>query len=497
MGNTVSLKNKTMSGLFWSFIDLLARQGIQFVIQIILARLLMPEHFGLMGMIILFIAISNSLIDSGFSQALIRDQHTTQADYSTVFYFNIFISLLLYGVLFTLSPSISAFFKEPQLILMIRVISIVLIINALGIIQRVLLIKEVDFKTQSKISIIAVLISGIITITLAFLGFGAWSLVINIVSMQFIQTLLLWIFNKWIPSLTFNVQSFKRFFNFGYKLLLSGLIDTFYENIYYLLIGRFYSSAQLGLFTNAVKIRDLASMSIATTVQRVTYPILSSMQEDEERLKLGFRKIIKMSAFINFPLMMGLAAVAHPLFLVLLGDKWISSVVYFQFLCLGGMLYPLHAINLNILQVKGRSDLFLFIEIIKNLLLTVLLLLSFYFKLGIMGLIAAAVIHSYLSLFVNTYFSTGEIAYSFKEQLRDLVPVYFISIIMGVIVWWMGSLLPENPLIKLSCQVSIGVFLFIAGCKLFKIEELVTTYHIIKPFVKKIKYLNRIIYSAR
>ena len=415
-----------MVGLFWSFADLSANHGIQFIIQIILARLLLPEHFGIIGMIIVFIAISESIVDSGFTQALIRDQGTSQDDYSTVFYFNFLIAILMYGLLFFLAPIISVFFHEPQLIMIIRTLSIVLIINSLGIIQKVMLVKNVDFKTITKVSVIAVSISGTITIILAVSGFGVWSLVVNIISMQFVQTTLFWLFNRWVPSLKFNIRSFKKFFKFGYKLLLSGLIETFYNNLYFLIIGRMYSTTQLGFYTNAIKIRDLASQSIAAAVQRVSYPVLSSIQDDERRLKSGFRKIIRMSAFINFPLLIGLAAIAVPLFSLLFGEKWLPSVIYFQFLCLAGMLYPLHAINLNILQVKGRSDLFLLIEVIKKAVLTILIILALIFKLGIMGLIGAAVVNSYISLFINTYFSAREIAYSAKEQMKDLLPVFVL-----------------------------------------------------------------------
>lgn len=495
MENDVSLKSRTLTGIFWSFIDLVARQGVQFVIQIILARLLLPEHFGIIGMTVLFIALANVFIDSGFSQALIRDQQTTDTDYSTVFYFNLAAAIVIYIILFTTAPSIGRFYGEPQLVPIIRVLAVVVLLCASSIIQRVILTKAVDFKTQSKISMIAVLISGTVTIILALSGFGVWSLVFNVVSMQLIQSILLWVFNRWMPSLTFSVQSFKKYYHFGYKILLSNLLETFYENVYFLLIGRFYSSKQLGLYTNAVKVRDLASMSIAATVQRVTYPVLS-MMEEEEQLKAGFRKIIKMSAFINFPLMIGLAAVAEPLFMLLLGEKWLASVIYFQLLCVAGMLYPLHAINLNILQVKGRSDLFLFIEILKKVLLTVLIGVSLFFKWGIIGLICVAVVHSYLSLFINTYFSTREIAYSLKEQLIDIAPVYVLSFVMGISVYLFEMLLPNYILIKFFVSIVFGVIFYIAGCKILNIEEFTTTYAMLKAIIGKVKKWNRLIYGT-
>lgn len=489
MQDSKSLNSKTFTGLLWSFTDLMASRGMQFILQLILARLLLPEHFGLIGMVLIFIAISDTIVDSGFSQALIRNEHANQNDYSTVFYFNLMIAIVLYFVFYISAAMISVFFGEPQLIKIIRVLSLVLIINSFGIIQRVILVKKIDFKTITKVNIIATVIAGIITITMALLGYGVWSLVVNLVTVQFIQTLLLWIFNKWVPSATFKVQSFKKYYRFGYKLLLSGLLDTFYSNIYFLVIGRFYSTIQLGYYTNAVSFSDLASHSISSAVQRVSYPVLSSIQSDGERLRSGFRKIIKLSAFINFPLMIGLATVANPLFNILLGEKWIPSVIYFQLLCFAGMLYPLHAINLNILQVKGRSDLFLLIEIIKKAILTILIVLSLLFKFGIIGLIGAAVINSYISLYVNTYFSASEIAYSAKEQLKDLMPIFLISIFMGIVVALIGSILPSYHFIKLSIQFSVGLVIYIVASKLVRIEELTTVYGMLLGIIMKNKYI--------
>ncbi|MDI2586531.1 lipopolysaccharide biosynthesis protein [Psychrobacillus sp. NEAU-3TGS] len=483
-----SLKKKTISAVFWSFFDLIANHGIQFIIQIILARLLLPEHFGVIGMILVFIAISNSIVDSGFTQALIRDQHTTQEDYSTIFYFNLVMSFILYVMLFISSKSISIFFEEPQLVEIIRVLSIVVIINSLAVIQKVMLMKRVDFRTITKISMVSSFVSGTITIVVALLGFGVWSLVINMIALQFFQTLLFFFYNRWLPSFTFNYQSFKRFFGFGSKLLLSGLIDTIYNNIFFFIIGKAYSSIQLGYYSNAVKFRDLASQSLASTIQRVTYPVLSAIQEDEERLKLGFKRIIRISAFINFPLLIGLAATANPLFHILFGEKWIPSVIYFQLLCFAGMLYPLHALNLNILQVKGRSDLYLLIEIIKKSFFSLLILLSFFLKLGIIGLICAAMLNSYVSLFINTYFSAKEIAYSFREQLKDLMFPFLISLLMGVSVYLLGDVLPSNHFVQLVFQIIIGIIIYIGMSKILRIQELTVVFELLVPLLSKIKY---------
>ncbi|MCG7345453.1 lipopolysaccharide biosynthesis protein [Sporosarcina sp. ACRSL] len=487
MPTPMSLKSKTIIGVFWSFMDLMANHGIQFGVQIILARLLLPEHFGLIGMILVLIAVSNAIVDSGFSQALIRDQHTTQEDYSTVFYFNLFISLVLYGLLFSTANMISVFFEEPQLTNIIRVISLVLIINSLAIIQKAMLVKKVDFKTLTKVSFIAVITSGSLTIFLAMSGFGVWSLVINMIALQSVQTGLLWYFNKWIPSLTFKVQSFKKFYSFGYKLLISGLIDTFFYYSYFVIIGRMYHINQLGYYTKAVNMKDLASFAIVSTVQRVTYPVLSSIQQEKERLKYGFKSVIKISAFINFPLMVGLAAVAKPLFIVVFGEKWIPSVTYFQLLCFAGMLYPLHSINLNVLQVKGRSDLILLLEIIKKSLLAIMIILSILLGFGIIGLIWTAVINSFVSFLLNSYFSAREIEYSSIEQIKDLLPSFLISFCMGIVVFLVGNMIDGNHLLQLISQITIGIAIYIIISKIVRVQELNTLYQMALPIVNRIK----------
>lgn len=487
MPNQSSLNDKTIVGLFWSFLDLLSKGGIQLGLQIILARLLLPDHFGLLGMVIVFITISTIVIDSGFSQALIRDKNTTQLDYTTVFYFNLFISFCAYGLLFVFAPSISDFYSEPQLVAIIRVISLVLIVNSLGIIQRVKIIKKIDFKTLTKINVFSVAISGGITITMALLGYGVWSLVMNMILAALVQTILLWFYNKWIPSLSFSYQSFTKYFGFGSKLLVSSLIDTFYNNIFYVIIGKVFSTTQLGYYSNAVKFRDLAALSISTAVERVSYPVLSSIQDDDIRLKLGFKKVIKTTAFVYFPIMAGLAAVAFPLFGLVIGDKWLPSVVYFQLLCIAGMLYPIHLLNLTILQVKGRSDLFLVIEVVKKVILTVLILFALTMKLGIIGLIMAALLNSFLSFFVNSYFSGTAIGYSTKEQLKDLLPAFIIAVVMGVSVYCLGFILPANYLVKLVAQVGIGIIMYVVLCKILHVQELRVVYQILLAIVLKKK----------
>jgi len=459
-----SLKSKTIRGLFWTFSDLILNQGIQFVIQIFLARLLLPEEFGLIGMMTVFIAISNSIIDSGFTNALIREPDATDEDYSTVFYFNLAMSIVMYILLYIASPFIGKFYNEPTLITILRILSLTLIINSFGLIQRTILVKKIDFKTQTVINIVSSIVSGSIAIWLAYTGVGVWSLVLRTILMQLIQAVLLCCFNRWVPKLVFKVESFKRLFGFGWKVLLSGLIDTLYQNIYYLVIGKCFSAKELGYYTNAQKLRDMASSSITASVQKVSYPVLSNMQSEGYKLKEGYKKIIKNAVFITFPVMIGLAVIASPF----------------------GMLYPLHAINLNILQVKGRSDLYLRLEIVKKVISIVSIALVLVFGFGIKGLLWVAIINSYISFFINSYFSAEIISYSTIEQIKDIIPTFIGAIIMAVITYFIGVIIPVGNIIKILVQTIVGAIVYISISTVTSKEELNTIYELIGSLLRKI-----------
>lgn len=481
------LKKKTISGLFWTFGEVIANQGVQFVIQIFLARLILPEEFGLIGMITVFIAISNSIIDSGFSNALIREKEVNQHDYSTVFYFNLITSIVVYVILYFSSPTISVFFAQHKLSLILRVLAITIIINAFGIIPRAILTRKINFKAQMIINISSSIVSGFIAIVLAYKGFGIWSLVFRTIIMQFIQVVMLSIINRWRPSFVFSKNSFEKLFGFGWKILVSGLIDTIYNNLYYMVIGKMYSASDLGYYTNAQKLRDIAATSISTAVQKVSYPVLSCMQNEEEVLKNMYKKIIKSSVYITFPVMFGLAIVAKPLILLLFGDNWSQSIIYFQILCLAGMLYPLHAINLNILQVKGRSDLFLKLEILKKCVAITLIAISIFSKWGIIGLIWMKVVSSVIAFFINSYYSKSIIGYSTLNQIRDILPVLIITLFMGITTYFIGTFVPDYNFIKILIQISFGSAFFIVTSYMFKIEEFFSILDIMKKMIKKVK----------
>lgn len=453
-----SLKNKAVRGAKWSFIDNIASSGVTFLVGLVLANLLTPTEYGIMAIITIFIAVSTSIVDSGFSNALIRKVHIERVDYNTVFFFNLVVSFILYIVLYVAAPAISIFFKEAVLTEVLRVIGWVLVVNALAIIPRTILVKKIDFKTQTKVSVISSVVSGVVGIGMAITGWGVWSLVWQQLSRQMMNTLFLWVFCKWIPVWEFSMKSFKELFNFGYKLLFSGLLDTIYKEIYYVVIGRFYSAADLGQYTRAQQFNIIFSSNLTSVVQRVSYPVLSSIQEEPERLREAYRRVIKLTMLVAFACMLGLAAVAKPLILILIGEKWLPAVPYLQIICFAGMLYPLHAINLNILQVKGRSDLFLKLEIIKKIIAVGPIVVGIFY--GIEYMLCGSVVTSFIAYLLNGYYSADLINYPTKEQLKDIFPTFAVSLIVAAFMWSF-SFLNIATYIQLSVQIVVGlVFAF-------------------------------------
>lgn len=463
-----SLKNKAVRGAKWSFIDNIANVGVAFLVGLVLARLLTPAEYGIMAMIAIFIAISTSIVDSGFSNALIRKVRIERIDYNTVFFFNLVVSIALYVILYAAAPAISDFFKEPVLTDVLRVLGWVLVINAFGIIPRTILVRNIDFKTQTKVSVISSVASGVVGISMAMTGWGVWSLVWQQLSRQFLNSLFLWLFCKWIPVWEFSVKSFKEMFNFGYKLLLSGLLDTVYKNIYYVVIGRFYNSAQLGQYTRAEQFNTIFSSNLTSVVQRVSYPVLSSIQEEPERLREAYRRVIKLTMLVAFACMLGLAAVAKPLIIILIGEKWMPAVVFLQIICFSGMLYPLHAINLNILQVKGRSDLFLKLEIIKKIIAVGPVAIGVFY--GIEYMLWGGVLTSFIAYFLNSYYSAELIHYPTKEQLKDIFPTFAVSLIVAAAMWSL-SLLDMPMYVLLFVQIVAGLALAFALYEKLQLSE--------------------------
>lgn len=480
-----SLKSKTITGVLWSAVDNFAAQAITFLVGIILARLLTPAEFGLIGMLAIFISVSETFINSGFTNALIRKNDATETDYSTVFYFNLAAGITLFLILLFSAPLIGRFFNEPQLIPIVRVLAIGLIISSLTIIQRTTLTKRIDFKLQAKISLISGILSGIIAIAMAYKGFGVWSLVVKTLSAQAITSLLLWLWNRWRPTLVFSRKSFKELFSFGSKLLASGLIDTLYQNMYYVIIGKFFSPADLGFFTRAKGFVDLPSTNLDAVMTRVTYPVLSQMQDDKVKLKAGYKRMIKSIMFISSVLLIGMAAISEPMIITLIGEPWRKAILYLQIISFIGMLYPLHALNLNMLQVLGRSDLFLRLEIIKKIISIPAIVIGVL--ISIEAMLIGMCFNSLIAYFINSYWSGKFINYPMREQVIDILPGLGIALLMGVGVYFAGLLLPFSYLIRLIIQLALGAILTIGISELLKPEAYVELKRIAIDTIGKIR----------
>lgn len=479
-----SLKDKTVKGVGWSFADTMANQGITFLVGIVLARLLSPEEYGLIGIITIFITVFNTIVDSGFSNALIRKNNADDLDFCTVFIANMVVSIVLALVLFLLAPAIGSFFNQEQLVPLTKVMASIIIINAFAIIQRTILVKKVDFKTQTKCSLISSVIGGGVGIGMALAGLGVWSLVGQQVSMQFFRTLLLWCYTSWYPKLQYSWERFKELFGFGWKLLVSSVIATLWNQLYQVVIGKCYSPATLGQFTRAQQFSTICSSNLTAVVQRVSYPVLSKIQDDKPRLKEAYRRVIKTTMLVTFVLMLGMAASAKSMILVFIGEQWLPAVPFLQVICLYMMLYPLHAINLNMLQVQGRSDLFLKLEIIKKVVAVIPLLLGIF--VNIYWMLAGSVITDIFAYYLNAYYSGPFLNYSVKDQVRDIMPSLGIAIAMAIPVFFM-SFIPLNHFVLFPTQIIVGAAITIALCEKTNLEEYLELKQIAIDYSRKIK----------
>lgn len=443
-----NIKKETIKGTFWASIERFSGQGIQFFVLIVMARLLSPSDYGLVGMVAVFTAISQTLIDGGFSQALIRKQNRTKIDDSTAFYFNILVGLLLYLILYILAPVAANFYNEPSLTGIMRGIGLTVIFNSLAIVQIAMYTSKVDFKTQSKATIISAVVSGIIGVLTAYCGYGAWALVYQQVSNSLLYCVLLWSYSHWLPQLIFSIKSFKELFSFGSKILCSSLLNTVYNNLYQLVIGKIFNASSLGYYSRASHFADFPSANISGILQRVTYPILCRLQDDDVKLAVVYRKFVRISAFIIFPLMMILAGVATPFISIVLGDKWLFCSHLLMILCFSRMWYPVHHLNVNLIQAKGRSDLTLKIEVYKKMIGIGALVLSAPF--GLIAMCYAAILNSLISLYINTYYTGKLIHIGFFEQMRDVMPLTLLSF-LAFFCAYSFSFITNNQYIYLFC----------------------------------------------
>lgn len=479
-----SLKQKTVKGVGWSFVDAISGQGITFLVGLVLARLITPEEYGLIGIILIFVAVFDSIVNCGFSNALIRKNDANDTDYNTVFIVNMVLSVVLFVAFFFSARFIADFFGQPLLKPLTQVMGSIIIIHAFAIIQRTVLVKRIDFKTQTKASVISSVTSGVIGITMAFYGYGVWSLVGQQLSRALLNTTCLWMYSRWWPKLQFSWSSFRELFGFGWKLLVSSLIDTVWKEIYQVVIGKCYAPATLGQYTRAHQFGSIFSSNLNTVIQRVSYPVLSSLQNDKERMKEGYRRVIKVTMLVTFVLMLGLAAVSKPMIQVLVGDQWLIAAEFLPIICLQMMLYPLHSLNLNMLQVQGRSDLFLKLEIIKKCVAIIPLSLGIF--VGVYWMIWGSVFTGMFAYYLNSYYSGKFLNYSILTQIKDILPSFGIAVMMATVTYAI-SLLPLSPFILLPVQIITGAVVTLALCEHFKRPEYLEIKSMALSVLRKIK----------
>ena len=479
-----SLKNKTVKGVGWSALDNVAKFGVTFLVSIVLARLLTPDDYGLLGIIQIVTVVCTTLINAGFTTALIRKKDASEDDYNTSFIVNLVLSALIYVIVFWLSPFIAEFFKREELVLLIRVTSIGLVIGALALVQQTRLTKRIDFKTQTKVTIVASVLSGIIGIVMALMGFGVWALVFQVLSAELLRTTLLWYYNKWVPKLRFSTSSFHDLFGFGWKIMVSNLLDAIWRELYQVVVGKFYSPAALGQYTRAKQFSHLFSSNLSGVIQRVTYPVLSSIQDDRNRMLSAYRRIIRTTMFVTAISMFFLAGISEPLLYCLIGPKWHDAAMYLPLICISGSAYPLHSINLNMLQVQGRSDLYLGLEIVKKVIYLIPLFIGAF--IGILPMLYVNIIITLVAFYLNSYYSGKLIGYSSWMQIKDIAPSYGIAILVFFSVYFF-KYLPFSNWIILPLQFVFGSIVCLFVCKVKTTEEFLETKSLVLIYLNKMR----------
>jgi O-antigen/teichoic acid export membrane protein len=474
-----SLSERSLSAIVWVLIDKLGGSVINFVVTIVLARLLSPEDFGLVAMVMVFFEFSAVFVESGFSTALIREKTISEIDKSTTFIFNLIVSIFLYGVLFLCAPYIAAFFDQPLLTAIIRILGLSLIVNSFSIVQNSVLTQEINFKSLTIVRFIAVVVSGACAVLLAFQGWGVWALVVRFALNDLMSTIFLWVITRWRPTLQFSVASFRRLFGFGSKILAAAVLDKFYTHVYKLLIGKFFTAATLGFYTQANNFTMMVINTLFRTVHSVTYPVLAKLQDDIEKLKVGYRKILKLCSFVIIPALVVLGVLAEPVIVTLVGEKWLPSVPMLQLLCLSGLTYHFSSINLNMLLVLGRSDLSLKLEVIKKINITIAIVVGLQF--GIYGLILGEVITAYINLLINAYYSSKFLKYTLSEQVKDILPTVSFSALIGILLFFLKDVHALPGFANMLLVSGIGGILYLALHIWAKTEEINLLRHLILP----------------
>lgn len=453
-----NLKEKTKTGVMWSGIERFASQGIQFLISIVIARILLPSDFGTIALLNVFLAICQTFIDSGFGLALMRKKKCSEDDFSTVFIFSVLVSIISYGILWSIAPWIADFYNIPILIEITRIVSLNVIINAISNVPNAILSISLDFKKKAIIAVLTVIISGSLGLWLAFRGFGVWALVYQTLIASALRAFFLFMFSRWMPIMTFSKASFNELFSFGSKMLISGIIGNIYNNLTSILIGKFFSTTSLGLYGKATTFANYPSMHITGVILNVAYPVLAKIQDEEERLIEAYRKMLKMSCLVIFPLMIGLASVATPFVQLILGKQWLEMIPLLQVLCFAMMWDPINGMNMNLLQVKGYSNIFLKVDIYKKIIGVIVLCVTIPF--GLKAICYGLLLVALVNIPLNTYFTCKFFGYGFKRQIKDVMPIFIHSIFMGLMVVGVTKLV-DGLLLKLILGICCGIIYYV------------------------------------
>lgn len=473
----MSVKQQATKSVLWSAIERFSVQGIQFLLSIIIARLLLPTDYGLIAMLSIFMAIAQTFIDSGFANALIQKKNRTEIDYSTAFFFNIAISLFVYLLLYFFSPAIADFYDQEELNAITRIVGLSLLINSFGIVQQAKLTIALNFKRQAIASLTAVIISGLIGVGMAYHGYGAWALVWQSLLNNFLRVGLLWYFSGWVPLFIFSGESFRTLFSFGSKILLSSLLHTIYTNLYTLIIGKRFSAGELGYYNRAFTLAQFPSTNLTNVIVRAVYPIQCRLQDDDEQLRSIFLKYMRMACYLIFPVMIGFSALAKPLISLLLTDKWLPAVPLLQILCIAYMWDPIMKINHNMLNVKGRSDYFLYAEVLKKIVAFSILFLTIPF--GVKVMCAGLILYAFADIIIITYYTRKLTGISLLLQIKVLLPVVLLSFSMGGFVY-LTTLLVASVWMQIFLGLLVGVSYYVILSYIFDIREIKTLISLVK-----------------
>lgn len=467
----------------WNSIEKFAIQGISFVIGVILARILTPADYGLIGMLAIFFAFSDLFVGSGLSMALIQKSDRTEVDYSTIFHFNLTVGLIFYLILFFSAPLIAQFFNAPQLTILTRVLSLSIIINSLSIVQQTRLTIQLDFKTQTLISLFAIVISGAIGILMACCGFGVWALVVQMLSSSLIRAASLFYYNKWLPLLTFSAPSFMQLFGFSSKRSGAGLIATVVNNLYSILIGKIFAAKSLGFYTRAKQYPEVLSGTMSAVLQGVTFPILASLQNNQGRMVSVYGRLMGMVVFFVVPALSLFALLSEPFVRFFLTEKWMPIVPLMQWLCFARMITPISSLNMNILNAIGRSDLFFWVDISKLPLTAATLVITI--PLGLRAVVIGHFATSFICYFINAYYPGKLYGFGAIRQIKEMWRIICATLAMSAVVL-ISMLILSSDILKLLICVPLGVGIYLIAAYFLKIKEVYEVYGMVKPFIKRL-----------